>query len=81
MITTDLVLKVSWDDQAGIEPGWHVEVQRPDEEGPHGQMAYVDDSQKVWFPVDVDRFGRHQRAALLAELATVYPGAEIEAEQ
>ena len=71
-------LRVHWDDQAEVEAGWYVEVLRPDADG---YLETVSDSLKVDFAVEVGDFGRHQRAALLVELAAAYPGAEIEAEQ
>ncbi len=58
-----------WDDQAGVEPGWYCESYAGDER--------VDDSQKVWFPVAVEDYGRDEADGLTAALAEAFPGAEI----
>ena len=58
-----------WDDQPGVEPGWYCESWNGD--------TMIDDSQKVWFPVSVDDYGRDQTGELTAALVEVFPGAEI----
>lgn len=58
-----------WDDQPGVEPGWYCESWDGD--------RMVDDSQKVWFPVTVDDFGRDQAGELADALREAFPGAEI----
>lgn len=60
-----------WDDQPGVEPGWYLMAFDRD-----GDM--VDDSQKVWFPVTADNFGRGDRKGLTAALREAFPGAEIQ---
>lgn len=63
-------VKGYWDDQAGVEPGWYCETY--DAGG-----NPLDDSQKVWFPVDLDKYRRDQRKELIAALKAAFPGADI----
>jgi hypothetical protein len=71
MDTTTEITKVTcrWDDQAGVTPGWYCESYKGDE------MA--DDSQKVWFPVDVEDYSQGQRSELRTALKEAFPGADI----
>ncbi len=61
---------VRWDDQCGVEPGWYCETYDADGD-------FIDDSQKVWFPVRVDSYSRRQFAGLRKALQSAFPGAEI----
>ena len=58
-----------WDDQAGVKPGWYCET--------IDVAGARDDSQKVWFPVDVDEFGIDDVAELVDALQGAFPGAKI----
>lgn len=58
-----------WDDQAGVEPGWYCESWSDDD--------VVDDSQKVWFPVEVVYFDRSQTDELRESLVKAFPFADI----
>ena len=71
-MTTATITRVTcrWDDQPGVEPGWYCESWAGD------QM--IDDSQKVWFPVAVDDFGRDEYGSLVEALQEAFPGARIE---
>jgi uncharacterized protein (TIGR02996 family) len=71
MKTTETITRVTcrWDDQPGVEPAWYCESWAAD--------RMVDDSQKVWFPVAVDDYGRGDADDLSAALAEAFPGAEI----
>lgn len=60
-----------WDEKDTDNAGWYVQV--IDSAG-----SLIDDSAKFWFPVEVDRYGRDERAELIAVLALEYDGAEIE---
>ena len=57
-----------WDDQPGVEPGWYCESYDTD-----GEM--IDDSQKVWWPIDVDNYETAEE--LEQALAAAFPGAEV----
>ena len=59
-----------WDDRPGVEPGWYCET--------FDGNRMMDDSQKVWFPVSVDDFGREEEDVLVTALREAFPGAEIE---
>lgn len=61
---------VRWDDQSGCEAGWYCETWVGRE--------MIDDSQKVWFPVAVDSFGRDEADELEESLREAFPEAEIE---
>lgn len=61
-----------WDSQDPQNAGWYVRVQ--DETG-----RTMDDSMKVWFPVDVEEFGEDQAEELAAALREAFPEAKIEA--
>jgi hypothetical protein len=71
MATTTEITKVTcrWDDQPGVQPGWYCETWIGD--------TLVDDSQKVWFPVNVDDYGRDETAELKSALREGFPEAEI----
>jgi hypothetical protein len=58
-----------WDDQPGVEAGWYCQSFAGNE--------FRDDSQKVWFPVSVDDFGRDEADELVAALSEAFPAAEI----
>ena len=70
-MTTTTITRVTyrWDDQCGVEPGWYAETYMGREQ--------IDDSQKVWFPVVVDDFGRDDFDGLEAAMREAFPGAEI----
>lgn len=59
-----------WDAPHGVEPGWYAES--------WADTEMIDDSQKVWFPVPVDDYGRDEADDLEAALREAFPGAEIE---
>lgn len=61
-----------WDDQPGVTPGWYCESR--DENG-----RTVDDSQKIWWPIDVDQFGEDERAELAQALRDAFPDAVVRA--
>lgn len=71
MTTQNEITKVTvrWDDQAGVEPGWYCESWEGDK--------MIDDSQKVWFPVQVDSFGQDERSDLIVALKEAFPAAKI----
>ena len=70
-MTTDITkITCRWDDQPGVEPGWYCESY--DDEG-----ELRDDSQKVWFGVQVDEYTEDDRSGLIAALKEAYPNAEI----
>ena len=62
-------IRVRWDDQSGVMPGWFAEIIFDD--------RVVSDSEKVWFPVDLDDFGIGETEGLLDAIALAYPEAEI----
>lgn len=62
-------VRVRWDDQAGVEPGWYVDT--------YGDDGFIDDSQKVWFPVVVDDYGKDDIGGLLLALKGAFPDATI----
>jgi hypothetical protein len=64
-----------WDDQPGVTPGWYVEALAWDEE--ESVDRFVDDSMKVWFPVDTDDYDESQEESLVSALREEFPGAEI----
>lgn len=66
-------LRLYWDNQAGVEPGWYCEVLRRDSEG---DLRHEDDSMKVGFSVDLDEFTRDQEDEVRAALLEEFPGAE-----
>lgn len=65
----DYELRVCWDDQPGVDPGWYVEVRK--------NGKYFDDSMKVWFGIDVDDYKRSQKEDLAVALLEKYPGAKV----
>ena len=58
------------DNQVGVTPGWYVQA--------WGAGKFLCDSQKVWFPVDVDDFGPVEEEELVAALKDEFPDATIE---
>lgn len=50
-------IRCRWDDSCGVEPGWYCETFNI-----HGTM--LDDSQKIWFPINVDEFNKSQKTEL-----------------
>lgn len=58
-----------WDDQPGAVPGWYCQSYDAD--------GFVDDSQKVWWPVDVDDYSHDQRSELVTALQEAFPNATI----
>lgn len=59
-----------WDDQAGAKAGWYVMTYSAD-----GQE--LDDSMKIWFPVDVDDFSQDEEGEMVEALKGQFPGLEI----
>lgn len=70
MTTTITRVRCRWDNRPGAEPGWYAETF-------DGEGNFADDSQKVWFPVQVDEFGQDQEAELIEALSEAFPGANI----
>lgn len=69
--TTEITrVTIRWDDQPGVEAGWYCQSFEGD--------SFRDDSQKVWFPVTVDDYGRDEASDLEAALREAFPHAEIE---
>jgi hypothetical protein len=60
-----------WDDQIGGTPGWY--CQRLDDSG-----NVLDDSQKIWWPVDVDYYDEGAEPDLVAALCGAFPDAIVE---
>jgi hypothetical protein len=58
-----------WDTDGDTE-GWYCQALRAD-------GTCVEDSMKMWFPVDVDDFNEHQGDKLARALKRAYRGAEI----
>jgi hypothetical protein len=72
MSTTNITrVRYYWDAQTGAEGGWYTM-------GYDADGGEADDSQKVWFPVDVDSYDRSQADDLEAALREAFPDAEIE---
>ncbi len=59
-----------WDDRPGVEAGWYCQSF----EG----FRFMDDSQKVWFLIDVDDYDEDEEDELVEALQEAYPNAEIE---
>lgn len=55
---------VRWDD------GWYCEAYDEDDN-------FLDDSQKVWFPIDTDYYGTGEAESLSLALTEAFPMAEI----
>lgn len=66
-------ISIRWDTADPDNQGWYVEAF----DGPTG-FDLVDDSQKSWFPVDVDSYGRDDEDALRDALQAAFPRAEIQ---
>lgn len=58
-----------WDDQPGVEEGWYCQS--------FTGGKFMGDSQKVWFPVDVNDYDEDEEDELVEALQEAYPGAEI----
>ena len=58
-----------WDDRPGVEAGWYCQSF----EG----GKFMDDSQKVWFPIDTDNYDEDEEDELVEALQEAYPNAEI----
>lgn len=70
MTTTDVTrVTYRWDDQPGVDAGWYCQSFEGDK--------FMDDSQKVWFPVSVDHLRRSDVDALVQALQEAFPHAEI----
>ena len=67
-------LSLTWYDRPNEPTGWHVEVIRVNEQG---DPFVATDSEKVTFPVDVNRFDQSDQAELTAALLVAFPGAEV----
>lgn len=67
-------IRLYWDNQAGVEPGWYAEVLGRYEEGDHWE--HLTDSMKVGFPVDLDEYTEEQEDEVRAALLEEFPGAE-----
>ena len=64
------LIRVRWDTNDPNNEGWYAEVIE------NGRVT--DDSMKVWFPVDLDKFGQGQARRVVSELKDEFPDAEIE---
>jgi hypothetical protein len=69
---TVAALRYWWDDQDPGNKGWYVEAK--DSEG-----EFLDDSMKVWFPVDVEDFSEDEETKMVEALKAEFPNAAIEA--
>ncbi len=71
-MTTATITRVTyrWDDQPGVEAGWYCES--------WDGAVWIDDSQKVWFPVVVDSYDHDRADELEAALREAFPAAEVE---
>jgi hypothetical protein len=58
-----------WDDTPGISPSWYCQSWIGGE--------LIDDSQKVWFPVNVDCFLHSEDKELKGVLSEAFPNAAI----
>ena len=65
------IIRMYWDDQDRDNAGWYVMIM-------DGNRDFVDDSIKIWFPVNVNEFGPDDEAALKDALMEAYPDAEFE---
>lgn len=63
-------IEYRWDEIDPANPGWYAVSYDASGE-------VIDDSMKIWWPVDVDEFGADQGDELGAALRKAYPGAEI----
>lgn len=68
---TVATLRYWWDTQDPNSKGWYVEAKDSDGE-------FLDDSMKIWFPVDVDDFDENSEAALIEALMAEFPNAVVE---
>jgi len=62
-----------WDNQDPQATGWYVQVVEIDAES--GGTTIVDDSEKIWFPVDARSFGHGEACKLRTALEVEYPDA------
>ena len=60
-----------WDTTDPQNEGWYFEVLQMNSDG---YSEVVDDSQKIWCPVDTEDFGAHQEAELVEAILDAYPG-------
>lgn len=58
-----------WDGQPGIDPAWYCQS--------FVDSEFMDDSAKVWFPVDVYNYGEDEADELVEALQEAFPNAEI----
>ena len=58
-----------WDVQPGIDAAWYCQSFEGRE--------FVDDSEKVWFPLSVDNYGEDEADELVEALQEAFPNAEI----
>lgn len=72
--STETKISLGWDSQVPGYEGWFCEVQTRSE---NGEWKYSDDSEKIWFPVDLNKYEVHQRAEVEEALADAFPGAQI----
>lgn len=63
-------INVWWCTNDPSNPGWYGEVRNEE-----GQV--IDDTMKIWFPVDVDQFGRQESQKLTDALCEAFPDHEI----
>jgi hypothetical protein len=71
MTTNETITLVTcrWDDQPGVEAGWYCES--------WDGCEFIDDSQKIRFPVQVDDYAETDVRDLREALAAAFPAAEI----
>lgn len=67
---TVATIKYRWDTADARNCGWYAEALSADGE-------FLDDSQKVWFPVEVDRFDADEESELVSALKAEFPRAHI----
>ena len=59
-----------WDAQDSDNAGWYARTI-------DAERQIIDDSEKVWFPVDVAEYGYEQSSELAGALRDAFPGAKI----
>ena len=69
--STVAILRYWWDSQCPENTGWYVEALDAD-------GNFLDDSMKIWFPVDTDDFSAAEEAELVAALKEQFPDATID---
>jgi len=60
-----------WDDQDRANEGWYCETYDDD--------GLIDDSMKIWFPIDLDEYDEIDEKELVTALKEEFPGAEVSA--